>query len=242
MKIIRGQHIRRIALLLLITVLISDLLWNSIVVASPKDNNTEIFPLETMTLVEEQYKLAKYDVLNIVVEGFNGIDVVPKGIIIGPDGYVNLPYVGSIKLAGLTVPEASAMLTKRLGEYVKEPILSVIIASYGPRKVYVMGEVNTPGLYSLTSDYLNIFAAISSAGGIKKKGRPKHIALVRVIDGKVYMREVNFDRFVMKQDSTQNVKLLDGDMIYVPLSAKIDFFGEVMPVVNSYLLFRNATK
>ena len=232
---------RGIAILLL-AVLFCNVLPAGLTRAEPAVQNLPAFPLDTHNAEEEHYTLAKYDVLNIVVEGFAGIDVIPKGIIIGPDGYVNLPYVGSIKLAGLTVPEATQLLTKRLSEYVKEPILSVIIASYGPRKVYVMGAVHTPGLYSLGSDYLNIFAALSSAGGVSKKGRSKHVAVVRVVDGKVLMKEVDFDRFVKKQDSSQNIRLKDGDMVYVPESNKIDFYGEVLPMVNAYLLFRNVTK
>ena len=195
-------------------------------------------PASLPTQPDERYKLSKYDVLNIVVVGFSGVDVVPSGIGIGPDGYVNLPYVGSIKLAGLTIPEATEVLTEKLSEYVKIPSLSVMVTAYGPRKIYVMGEVGKPGIYSLGSDYMNIFAAISSAGGITKRGRPKHIAVVRVVDGKVQMQEVNFDRFVTKQDASQNKILQDGDMVYVPKSGRIDLNEDIMPLANIYLLSR----
>ena len=209
-------------------------------VAGAAANVTATSPLPTQP--DAQYKLSKYDVLNIVVVGFPGVDVVPSGIVIGPDGYVNLPYIGSIKLAGLTVPEATQLLKDKLSEYVKIPSLSVMVTAYGPRKVYVLGEVANQGIYSLGSDYMNVFAAISSAGGIKPKGRPKHIAIVRMVNGKVEMQEVNFDRFVKKQDSSQNKQLQDGDMVYVPKSNKIDFYGEIMPMVNSYLVFRSISK
>lgn len=212
-----------------------------------------------------EYKLSKYDVINIAIVGFN--DVYFNGgsmlmdslgqanadststnktsgfndIMIGPDGYVNLPYAGSVKLAGLTVPEAASLLTMKMGEYIKIPSMSIIIKQFGPRKVYVMGEVTKQGIYGLSSEYMNVFAAISSAGGITKRGRPKHIAVVRMVDGKVQMQEVNFDKFVEKHDASQNVMLQDGDMVYVPKSNKVDLVEDVMPIVNSIAVFHSLT-
>lgn len=193
-----------------------------------------------------EYRLSKYDQINIVIVGFSGGDGggdmltsgIPSGIIIGPDGYVNLPYIGSIKLAELTIREATVLLTERLSEYIKIPSLSIAVIAYGMRKVFVMGEVGKPGIYPLGSDYMNVFAAISSAGGITKRGRPKHIAVVRVVDGKVQMQEVNLDRFVEKQDASQNKQLQDGDMVFVPKSGKIDFNEDIMPLANMYFIFR----
>lgn len=224
-----------------------------------------VFLTQSVTQSVEEYKLSKYDVINIVIVGFsdkyiNSTYSLPdtdgsankktsseqttdgfNDIMLGPDGYVNLPYAGTVKLAGLTVAEATTVLTQKLGEYIKIPSMAVMIKQYGPRKVYVMGEVTQQGIYSLSSDYMNVFAALSSAGGIKKKGRPKHIALVRMVNGKVHLREINFDNFVKKQDSSQNVILQDGDMIYVPKSNKIDLQEDIMPIVSSVALVRSIT-
>lgn len=196
--------------------------------------------------VNSEYRLSKYDQINIVIVGFSGGDGggdmltsgIPRSIIIGPDGNVNLPYIGSIKLAGLTIPEATLLLTGRLGEYLKIPSLSIIVTEYGTRKIYVMGEVNKPGIYTLGSEYMNVFAAISSAGGITKRGRPKHISVVRIVEGKVQMQKVNFDRFVEKQDAAQNAKLHDGDMVYVPRSNRIDINEDIMPLINLYFIYK----
>ena len=229
-----GLSITKITAIVLSALMLLLAMPIGIVGAATKPNVSAPLPVQP----DERYKLSKYDVLNIVVVGFPGIDVVPSGIGIGPDGYVNLPYVGSIKLAGLTVPEATVLLTEKLGEYVKIPSLSVMVTAYGPRKIYVMGEVARPGIYSLGSDYMNIFAAISSAGGITKRGRPKHIAIVRVVGGKVQMQEANFDRFVEKQDAAQNKILQDGDMVYVPRSNRIDINEDIMPIVNMFFIYK----
>jgi len=215
-----------------------------------------------------EYKLSKYDMINIVVVGFadisltSGTSYVPdttgainttsrttmqnvggfNDVVLGPDGFVNLPLVGAIKLEGLTVAEASELLKMRLGEYIKIPSLSVMVKQYGLRQIYVMGEVAKPGIYALGSDYMNVFAALSSAGGITKRGRPKHIAVVRLVDGKVQLREVNFDRFIEKQDASQNAVLQDGDMVYVPKSNKIVLTEDIYPLVNMFMMARAITR
>jgi polysaccharide export outer membrane protein len=193
-----------------------------------------------------EYRLSRYDVLNIVIVGFpddllagsQGQTSGLSNVMIGPDGYVNLPYAGSVKMAGLTVAEATDILTEKLSEYIKIPSMAVIVKQYGPRKVYIMGEVGKQGIFTLDSEYMNLFAAISSAGGIAKRGRPKHIAVVRMVDGKVQMQEVNFDRFIEKQDASQNPRLQDGDMIYVPRSNKVDLYEDIMPMINAYWTFK----
>jgi polysaccharide export outer membrane protein len=194
-----------------------------------------------MSNVMEEYRLSKYDVINVVVIGMPENSNGFSDIMVGPDGYANLPYAGTVKLAGLTIPEATELLRGKLGEYIKIPSMAVMIKQYGPRQVYVMGEVAKQGIYSLGSEYMNVFAAISSAGGITKRGRPKHIAVVRMVDGKVQMQEVNFDRFVKQQDAAQNVRLQDGDMVYVPKSNKIIFTEDIMPIFTGTYLLKSMT-
>ena len=194
-----------------------------------------------MSNVMEEYRLSKYDVINVVVIGMPENSAGFSDIMLGPDGYANLPYAGTVKLAGLTIPEATELLRGKLGEYIKVPSMAVMIKQYGPRQVYVMGEVEKQGIYSLGSEYMNVFAAISSAGGIAKRGRPKHIAVVRMVDGKVQMQEVNFDRFVKQQDAAQNVRLQDGDMVYVPKSNKIIFTEDIMPIFTGIYLLKTIT-
>lgn len=218
-------------------------------VMAQNNKESDIFKIAQIDNVAQEYRLSKYDVLNIVIIGLNQ-NIYSSGsqrelglndIRIGPDGYVNLPYVGAVKLVGLTTTEANKLLTEKLGEYIKIPSLTIMVKEYGPRKVYVMGEVKTPGIYNLSSDYMNVFAALSSAGGVTKKSRPKHIGVVRVLDGKVHMCEINFDAYVKKQDINQNIALQDGDMIYVPQSNKIDLQEDVMPIASAIGLFKNLT-
>lgn len=189
----------------------------------------------------EQYRLSKYDVINLLVIGFpNGIGV--NDIMVGPDGYVQIPYVGSVKLAGLTLEEAKILLITKLGEYIRIPDMSLLIKSYGPRKVYVMGEVRNPGIIEMPIDSMNVYAAISKCAGIATHGRPKHVQVIRVINDTMYYQEVNLDDYIKKHDISQNLSLKDGDIVYVPKSNKIDLKEDILPYVSVFALYKSITE
>ena len=189
----------------------------------------------------ETYRLTKYDVIDIQVIG------LPEGagmsdIMIGPDGYAQLPYVGSVKLAGLTLDEAKAVLMERMGQYLRFPDMSLIMSSYGPRKVYVMGEVGAPGIHELGADNLNAYAALSSAGGIKRRGRSTQVQVLRVVGDTMYYKTLNIKNYIKKHDLTQNVVLQDGDIIYVPRSNGIKIDEDVLPYVSVWAMYKALTK
>ena len=187
-----------------------------------------------------EYRLNKYDVINVLVVGFpDGIGV--SDIQVGPDGYVQLPYAGTVKLAGLTIPEATELLTDTLGQYIKIPSMSIMIKSYGPRKIYVMGEVESPGIKDMQIDSLNVFAALSSAGGVKTRGRVKHVQVLRTSGDTMYYKEVNMNNYVKKHDMSQNLELQDGDIVYVPSSNKIVFSEDIMPYVSMFAMYKSIT-
>ena len=189
----------------------------------------------------DEYRLMKYDTINIMAIGFpDGIGI--NDVTVGVDGMARLPYTGNVKLVGLTLDEARNLIHEQLSEYFKLPELNVYIKSYGPRKVYVMGNVHAPGIKEMGVDSMNVYAAVASAGGVDKKGRSKHIQLIRQIDGVLYYREINLDAFVKKHDLSQNIELEDGDIIYVPDSGKVIFSEDIAPYINIYGTYRALTR
>ena len=187
------------------------------------------------------YRLFKGDTINILAVGFpDGIGV--NNITVGIDGYVQLPYVGSVKLEGLTLDEAREVLMESLGEYLRIPDMSLLITSYGSRKVYVMGNVASPGIHDLSIDRMNAYAALASAGGWTNRARSTRIQVIRVHDDMMYYRTLNMKDYTKKHDLTQNVVLEDGDIVYVPASNGIKFTEDVLPYVNVWALYRSLTK
>lgn len=192
------------------------------------------------TTVSPSYRLFRGDTLSILAVGFpDGIGI--NSITVGLDGYVQLPYVGSVKMEGLTLDEAKAVLMDSLTQYLRIPDLSLVITSYGPRKVYVMGEVNKPGVQDMAIDNMNAYAALASAGGWARKGRSTRIQIMRVIDGTMYYRTLNMKAYTVKHDLTQNVEIEDGDIIYVPRSNGIKLDTDVLPYINAWALYKNLT-
>ena len=212
-------------------------------ITAVESNDNTIFKVARMRpeRMLEEYRLMKYDTINIMAIGFpNGIGI--DDVTVGVDGMARLPYAGNIKLVGLTLDEARDLIHERLSEYFKLPELNVYMKSYGPRKVYVMGNVNAPGIKNMGVDSMNVYAAVASAGGVDNKGRSKHIQLIRQIDGVLYYREINLDAFVKKHDLSQNIELEDGDIIYVPDSGKVIFSQDIAPYINIYGTYRALTK
>lgn len=192
------------------------------------------------TTVSPSYRLFRGDTLSILAVGFpDGIGI--NSITVGLDGYVQLPYVGSVKMEGLTLDEAKAVLMDSLTQYLRIPDLSLVITNYGPRKVYVMGEVNKPGVQNMAIDNMNAYAALATAGGWARKGRSTRIQIMRVVDGTMYYRTLNMKAYTVKHDLTQNVEIEDGDIIYVPRSNGIKLDTDVLPYVNAWALYKNLT-
>lgn len=192
------------------------------------------------TTVSPSYRLFRGDTLSILAVGFpDGIGI--NSLTVGLDGYVQLPYVGSVKMEGLTLDEAKAVLMDSLTQYLRIPDLSLVITSYGPRKVYVMGEVNKPGVQTMAIDNMNAYAALATAGGWARKGRSTRIQIMRVVDGTMYYRTLNMKAYTVRHDLTQNVEIEDGDILYVPRSNGIKFDTDVLPYVNAWALYKNLT-
>lgn len=192
------------------------------------------------TTVSPSYRLFRGDTLSILAVGFpDGIGI--NSITVGLDGYVQLPYVGSVKMEGLTLDEAKAVLMDSLTQYLRIPDLSLVITNYGPRKVYVMGEVNKPGVQNMAIDNMNAYAALATAGGWARKGRSTRIQIMRVIDGTMYYRTLNMKAYTVKHDLTQNVEIEDGDILYVPRSNGIKLDTDVLPYINAWALYKNLT-
>ena len=204
----------------------------------------EVFEIASLRRAETapNYRLFKGDTINILAIGFpDGIGVNNIGIGIGIDGYVQLPYVGSVKMEGMTLDEAKAVLMKSLGEYLRIPDMSLLITGYGPRKVYVMGNVASPGIHAMDIDNMNAYAALAAAGGWTNRARSTRIQVIRVQDDMMYYRTLNMKDYTKKHDLTQNVVLEDGDIVYVPASNGINIAEDVLPYVSAWALYKSLT-
>jgi polysaccharide export outer membrane protein len=177
------------------------------------------------TEMEPQYVLYPGDEIEIATPTAVELTRTQK---IGPDGRISLPLVGQIMAADRTIAEVEADAAAAFASQLRRPIVEVTLKTAGPIRVWVGGEVRTPGMVEMDGD-LDAYQAVIQAGDFLPTARPQEVALIRRGPGGVrMMRAVD-----LRPRRGEVVALRRGDIIYVPRSN----LGEVANFVS---LFRNA--
>lgn len=114
-----------------------------------------------------------------------------SGYLIDDSGMVNLPILGTIKLAGFKRNEAIRMLQDTLSAFIKNPIVNIQILNY---KVTVLGDVNNPGTFKIPNERLTILEAIGLAGDIKITGRRINVLVIRDVNGNKEQYRLNLTK------------------------------------------------
>jgi polysaccharide biosynthesis/export protein len=97
---------------------------------------------------------------------------------IRPDGRITLPLVGDVMAAGKTSAELRDTLTEELGEFVRNPEVTVIVIETVPMNVYVIGEVRSPGAQPVKGE-TSILQVLAMAGGVTEWAKRKDIRVLR---------------------------------------------------------------
>lgn len=134
-----------------------------------------------------------------------------RGYLVSENGSVYLPLVGHVQLAGLSESEASEHLTKAYGEYLKFPFVKIDILN---QRIYVIGEVQKPGIVPVNNETLNFFEALAQVGDFTDYANRTDVKIVTYIDGRPHIRSVD----MTKSGSIQlaNLILKPNDIIYIP--------------------------
>lgn len=166
-------------------------------------------------IVGENYVLKSSDV--VTVEVYQEEDLSKTARVEG-DGSVSLALIGKVKIAGMTVGEAQSLITDLYNrDYLVNPQISLLVTSFSPKVVHVLGSVNSPGVVEIPPDRdLTLTEAIAAVRGVSRLGNPRSITVKRVdANGRAEQMEVNFNRIVTDAN-TKDVILQEGDTIWVP--------------------------
>ena len=153
---------------------------------------------------------------------------------IDPSGKVFYPLVGKIEAAGLSAEELRRIITEGLSDYIDNPQVNVDITSFRNRKIYILGEVNKPGILVI-QDSMNIMDALLNSGGPTRDADQKKILLIRSHPEQIELRSIDIKSLFDTGDKSQMVVLQKDDIIYVPPSfiANVDrFFEHVSKIVD----------
>ena len=191
------------------------------------------------TAAAEEYIMSPGDKLMITITGYEEYSSDPtksdSAYLVRPDGRVSFPLVGTIDTTGKTVIQFTEELKDRLGAYLVNPDVSVNIAQWGTTRVFVLGEVNKPGLYELTKSH-RVIDAIGMANGFTKDAAKKKVFLVR--GGKESnTTKLNVNNFLTKGDMTQNVVLKEGDCLYLTSNGRFNFNTDLLPFISAWYMF-----
>lgn len=110
----------------------------------------------------------------------SAINRASEGYMVDKSGFVNLPVIGKIKLAGLSREEATELLTNRLNEYLKNPIVNIRFLNF---KVTVIGEVNNPSSFTIPTEKINVLEALGLAGDMTAFGKRDNVLIIREKEG-----------------------------------------------------------
>ncbi len=206
----------------------------------PVPANPEIPPPASTELPVSAYILGGGDTIRIDILGVNqysGDYQIPI------DGRLILPLAGSISVQGLTLEEAADAISQAYAKILKRPVISVNLQASRPLNIWIAGEINRPGSYSVAlkggvgqrpgTQYPTITQVIEQAGGIKLTADLRRIELRRPQrDGSQRVFNINLWQMLQTGDRRWDITLLDGDSIFIPTATTVDL-GEIRQLANT---------
>jgi len=187
------------------------------------------------------YAVGPGDILNIVVwnhpelalpaagtsatTSTPGAPDVGNGYNVSPDGRIQFPFLGAVKVAGMNEYQIRAMLVRRLTPFIAEPQLTVRVQSYRSGRVYVDGEIRTPGLLTMNDIPMTLPEAISRAGGFTPEADRSLLVLTR--NG--MDTEISLPMLTRNGINPSRIMLRDGDLLRVVSRSenKVFLLGDV---------------
>lgn len=217
--------------------------------ADLKSTIERVFSEEIPQTISKDLEQFGYDLFSSNVSSFAPVTDVPVGpdYIIGPgdsfnislwgrierfyqaevdrNGQIMLPKIGTLKVWGLTFSELKKYLLRKFYKHYKGFRMNVVMARLRTIRVFVIGEVITPGSYTLSS-LSTVYNALFAGGGPSKRGTMRNIQLIR--NGKI-IRTIDLYDFLLKGDKSQDERLQSGDTIFVPIIGPVGgIAGNVM--------------
>lgn len=191
----------------------------------PRTSLVEFSPEERAVLESSRgnaYRIQEGDVLKIAFPYLKELN--QEGVIVLPDGAVSLIGVDRVELRGQTITQADSLITAAYAQDYVDPSLSVLVVKTKGRQVYVMGEVDEPGLYTLPEGGVDVLGAVSLAGGFTDDAAKGNTILVRVTTDGYLVQELDLSELQATESMTLAMVRLEAyDVVYVPKSRIGDF-------------------
>lgn len=176
---------------------------------------------ETVTQIKDiefEYKILPHDRVSLIVYKHPELSTTTigngqfeRGILVNSKGYIRLPLVKKIKVSGLSQTEAEEVISKAYSVYLKHPDIQFEVIN---KRMYVIGEVNTPGEIPLVNERLTLLQAIAKAGDMTPSANKSSILILKNGNlSKVHSKIV--DLTSANAIMTANLMIEPNDIVYV---------------------------
>ena len=161
--------------------------------------------------VQPKFVIGVGDILSIT---FWREQALSGDVIVRPDGKISLPLLNDVQAAGYTPEQLAQTLEVAAVKYVDEPDVAVIVKEIRSRKVFLVGQVTTPGMIPLTGD-MNVLQVIAIGGGLLEYADKKDIVVIRTASRQEMRFKFNYEDVLKGKNMKQNILLQPGDTVVV---------------------------
>lgn len=175
----------------------------------------------------------------IIIQGPEMEEITNTPYPVGPDGYVELPLLGQVKAAGLTIDGFEAELTRAASQYIRNPQLAASIVEFHSQPISVVGAVTKPGTLQLQGRK-TLMEVLSTVGGFQADAG-NTLIITRELQwgalplpntttdpsGKHSVAEISIPELIQEKTPGLNIPMMPNDLITVPVSGTIYVVGDV---------------
>ena len=147
----------------------------------------------------------------LMIRGTGSIDIDYRATI-DRSGQISIPTVGTVSLAGVKASDAESVIRNAVATMYKGVKINVNFGKLRAITIYVVGQANRPGTYTVSS-LSTLVTTLFASGGPNANGSMRHLQVKRA--GKV-VADLDLYAFIAKGDKSADIKLQDGDSIYIP--------------------------
>jgi polysaccharide export outer membrane protein len=194
-------------------------------------------PPAAMKVENRKYVLGPDD--DITIQALDADEITNKPVRIDTSGNINLPLVGRLRAAGLTVEQLEAEIAARLRTYIQQPYVTISVTNFRSQPVSVLGAVRNPGIHQLQGRK-TLFEILSMAGGLASEAGHS-VKITRQMEwgpiplpsaatdptGNYSIAEVKLRAIVEARNPQENILIQPHDIISVPRAELVYVVGQV---------------
>lgn len=205
-------------------------------------NNSNQVSTTQIENIDFEYKIRPHDRISIIVYKHPelssttiGNSQFERGILVNSKGFLRLPLIRRIQIAGLSQTEAENKISAAYSTYLKHPNIQVEVIN---KRAYVIGEVRNPGEIVLLNEQIPLLQILAKAGDLTDQANRQSILILRTVgNSKVNSRVVNLTD--INSIMTANLMIQPNDIVYVMPNGMKAFNNKVNEITPVFRLISN---